>query len=385
MKNSRLYHVRCLVLSLLKRHDRRFRPYGYNSKLTLLAAVFVSVLLALPSKTQNRVDDLAAGDGNKFAIVTSSDSNEAFIIDLKTNSVKFTLPSGGVSTLGASMTPNGQLGIVANFLSGTLTFIDLKANPPAVIETLATAPLIPNPESIAITPNGKFGIVADGGSETDVLVIDLQQRVIVSSVSGLPGNQAAIVSRDGKLVLVLSAFANQVSVLNLNSKGILTDTGQRVTLSGAVGGPRSMAITPNGHIVLVTDTNGVVTILSIDGSMVSNVGSVTNLNQEASGVAITRDGKKAYISSFNTTLAVLSIGPGDSVTDTGRRIFVPDGTPTTFYGVPGLAITPNGQQLFIVGHTSGRVSILDTATDTLLPETISVGNLPAGIAMPGQP
>jgi YVTN family beta-propeller protein len=283
------------------------------------------------------------------------------------------------------MTPNGHLGIVANFLTGSLTFIDLTANPPAVIETLATTPLMPNPESIAITPNGRFGIVGDGGSQTGVLVIDLQQRIIVSSLFALPGNQAAVVSRNGQLVLILSSALNQVSVLNINSKGVLTDTGQRVTLSRVPGGPRSMAITPNGHTALVTDTTGVVTILSINGSTVSNVGAVTNLDRDTSGVAITRDGRKAYISSVNTTLAVLSIDPGDKVTDTGRRIFVPDGVPTTFFGVPGLAITPNGQRLFIVGHTSGRVSILDTATDTLLPETISVGSLPAGIAMPGGP
>jgi len=382
MENSRLHR---LVSILLKRRGWRLRRYSHKTQLTVLATVCFSLLLALPGKPQNRVGDIGAGDGDRFAIVTSSDSNQVSIIDLKTNSVKVTLPSGGATTIGASMTPNGHLGIVANFLSGSLTFIDLTANPPALIETLPTAPVIGNPESIAITPNGKFGIVADGGSETDVLVIDLQQRMIVSSISGLPGNQAAIVSRDGKLVLVLSANTNQVSVLNLNSKGVLTDTGQRVQLSGVSGRPRSMAITPNGHIVLVTDTSGVVTILSIDGTTVSNVGAVTNLDQLASGVAITRDGRKAYISSVNTTLAVLSIDPGDKVTDTGRRIFVPDGTPTTFFGVPGLAITPDGQRLFIVGHTSGRVSILDTATDTLLPETIPVGDLPAGIAMPGRP
>ena len=383
MKDSRLFPTTA-VLILLKRLDWRLRPYSYKTKLAVLAAVCISLLLATPSKTQS-VGEMVAGEGDRLAVVTGSNFNRAFIVDLKTNSVKLTLPSGGAEPLGVSMTPDGHLAIVANFLTGSVTFIDVTANPPAVIETLATTPLMANPESVAITPNGKFAIVADGGGETDVLVIDLQQRIIVSSLSGLPGNQAAVVSRDGKLVLILSSDTNQVSVLKINSKGVLTDTGQRVTLSGVTFGPRSMVITPNGHLALVTDTSGVVTILSINGSTVSNAGAVTNLDQLTSGVAITRDGRKAYISSVNTTLTVLSIDPGDKVTDTGRRIFVPDGTPTTFFGVPGLAITPNGQRLFIVGHNSGRVSILDTATDTLLPENITVGDLPAGIAMPGRP
>jgi YVTN family beta-propeller protein len=357
-----------------------------NSRLlhTLLITISVFLLLASPSKTQN-VGQNVGGEGNRFAVVSGSDHNEATIIDLKTNSVKITLPSGGAEPLGVGMTPDGHLAILTNFLTGSLTFIDLTANPPAVIETLSTKPLMFSPENIAITPNGKFAIIGDGGLETIVLVVDLEQRVIVSSLSGLPGNQAPVVSRDGKLVLILSSATNELCVLNINSKGVLTDTGQRVTLSGVPRGPRSMALTPNGRIGLVTDTSGVVTVLSINGSIVTNVGAITNLDRDTSGVAITRDGKKAYISSVNTTLAVLSIEPGGKVTDTGRRIFVPDGVPTTFFGVPGLAVTPDGQQLFIVGHTSARVSILDTSTDTLLPETIPVGGLPAGIAMPGRP
>ena len=135
------------------------------------------------------------------------------------------------------MTPDGHLAILANFLTGSLTFIDLTTNPPSVLETLSTKPLMANPENIAITPNGKFAIVGDGGLQTTVLVIDLQQRVIVSSLSDLRGNQAPLVSRDGKLVLILSSETNEVSVLNINSKGVLTDTGQRVTLSGVPRGP----------------------------------------------------------------------------------------------------------------------------------------------------
>jgi YVTN family beta-propeller protein len=368
MRSSRLFHT---------------PRYSYKTNLALLAAS-VFLLLAPPSKTQN-VGESVGGEGNRFAVVAGSNHHQASIIDLKTNSVKITLPSGGGGPLGVGMTPDGHLAILANFLTGSLTFIDLTTNPPSVLETLSTKPLMANPENIAITPNGKFAIVGDGGLQTTVLVIDLQQRVIVSSLSDLRGNQAPLVSRDGKLVLILSSETNEVSVLNINSKGVLTDTGQRVTLSGVPRGPRSMAITPNGHIVLVTDTSGVVTVLSIDGSTVTNTGAVTNLDQDSCGVAITRDGQKAYISSVNTTVQVLSIEPGGQVTDTGRRIFVPEGTPTTFFGVPGLAITPDGRRLFIVGHTSGRVSILDTSTDTLLPETIRVGDLPAGIAMPGRP
>jgi YVTN family beta-propeller protein len=85
----------------------------------------------------------------------------------------------------------------------------------------------------------------------------------------------------------------------------------------------------------------------------------------------------------DSNLSVLSIDTNDNVTDTGRRIPIPNGTPATFFGVPGIALTPDGTRLFISGFGTGRVSILDTATDTLLPVTITVGSGPAGIGMPG--
>ncbi len=335
------------------------------------------------------VGDIIARVGGTLAVVALS-TNQAAVIDLTTNSVRVTLPVGS-SPFGASVTPDGRLGIVSNFSSGTLTFIDLTANPPAVSGTLGTGPLMAAPESVAITPNGRFGVVADGGGVRNVISVDLQQRTIVGSVSGLPSNQGAAISPDGTLVLILSADTNQVSVLNINSNGALTDTGQRVTLSGATGGARSIAITPNGRRALVTNSNsGLVTVLSINGGTVTNTGAITLLGTvtsfNTSGVAITHDGRKAYISNFqDSNLAVLSIDSNDNVTDTGQRISVPNGTPNTFFGVPGIAVTPDGARLFIMGYNTGRVSVLDTVTNALLPVTITVGGSPGGIGMPGRP
>lgn len=334
------------------------------------------------------VGDIVARPQPTIAVVALSSSNRAAVIDLTTDSVRATLSTGS-QPLGATITPDGRLGIISNFSGGTLSFIDLTANPPVVSGTLATSPAIPAPESVAITPNGRFGIVADGGSERDVIAIDLQQRSIISTVFGLPGNQAVAVTPDGALALVVSANTNQVSVLAIGANGSLTDTGQRVTLSGSAGGPRSIVITPNGRRALVTDSdNSLVTILGLTGGTVSNLGSIRNVGTSTSfntsGLAITRDGTKVYVSNArDSNVAVLSIDANDNVTDTGRRIPVPNGTPATFFGVPGIAITPDGARLFISGFNTGRVSILDIATDTLLPVTIIVSSGPAGIGMPG--
>jgi YVTN family beta-propeller protein len=335
------------------------------------------------------VGDIVLRAGGNLALVSVNGTSRVAVIDLKTNTLKTTIPVGS-GPLGATVTPDGRIGVVCNFNGGTMTFLDLTVDPPVVTGTITTSPEIPFPESITVTPDGRFGIVADGDGESDVVSVDLKLRTVVGKVAGVPSNQGIAVTPDGSLVLVLSSNTNQVSVLTIDANGALADTHQRVTLAGVAGGPRSIAVTPNGRRAIVTDSSkSIVTILSISGSTVTNVGAVGSLGSpqifNTSGVAITPDGKKVYISnSRDSTIAVLAIDANDNVTDTGKRIAVPNGTPNTFYGVPGIAVTQDGTRLLISGYNTGRVSILDTATDTLLPASINVGSGPTGIGMSGR-
>jgi YVTN family beta-propeller protein len=61
---------------------------------------------------------------------------------------------------------------------------------------------------------------------------------------------------------------------------------------------------------------------------------------------------------------------------------VPAGTPNFFYGVPGLAVTPDGTRLLIASFDGGVVSMIETATDTLIQQTIPVGTGPRGVGVP---
>ena len=122
--------------------------------------------LPVPGGVTN-VGDIIARAGGTLAVVSLSTNNQAAVIDLTTNSVRVVLPVGS-SPFGASVTPDGRVGIVSNFSGGTLSFIDLTANPPGVSGTLSTSPLMGAPESVAITPNGRYGIVADGGGVRNV-------------------------------------------------------------------------------------------------------------------------------------------------------------------------------------------------------------------------
>jgi len=336
----------------------------------------------------------------RLAIVTNSNEGTISVIDFVTDQAIATLQTAGFLT-GATVTANGALGIVADFGAGRLYRVNLASAAPAVeATTIATVPFegpgIQHPESTAITRNGRYAVVGDGApqsdpngiAETDVIAIDLLTNTIVSTVSGLPGNQGVAFTPDENTVLVLSADTRQVAYLSFTN-GVLADTGLRTTLPGNLSqGPRVIAVTPDGALALVTDMqNNLVNVVRLSTRQV--VQTVTGLGSGTSGLAITPSGTKAYVSSaFDSKLWVLNVNPAAALpvtlaTPTG--ITVPNGTPQTFYGVPGLALTPDGGRLFIAGFRSnqpGQISILDTATDTLLATTIPVGVGPVGLAMP---
>lgn len=322
-----------------------------------------------------------------FALVGDYLGGSASIIDFKTNTLAGQLVMG-VNQHGAAVTPDGSLGLLMTW--NGIIFIDLTATPPVVIATIVT----PQERAVSatITPDGRFAIIGGGYETTDVRVVDIAQRRFASTIS-TPGNVGSAITPDGALVLVLSAKTNQVSVLQMNVNGTLTDTGQRVNLSGTIGGAISIAITPNGRRALIVNaTDNSVTILAITNGTVTNVGSISVPDPDRSkySIVITRDGRKAYISNYGvygpgsgSAVSILSIDANDNVTDTGKRVFIPGSVAPSDYGGPGLAVTPDGTRLFIVGTFTGKISILDIATDTLLPETIVIGGQPMAIGMPG--
>jgi YVTN family beta-propeller protein len=329
----------------------------------------------------------------KLAIVTNGNSQTVSVIDVSTSSVVTTLTVGGFP-VGASVTPDGKLGVVArpcvvscSAADGDLRLIDLTTNPPALLPGAITVTGVGQPQSTAISPNGKFALVM--GGQTDAVSVDLVTGNTVSSVPAGMNLWAGAITPDGSLALVVDPFANKVAVFTMSSaNGVLADTGQRITLSASNAYPMSIAVTPNGHLALVTHggpgTTGFVDVLSITSSgIVTQTGSVTSLGTNTKGVAITPDGSKAYVSSFDSSdVAVLSIDVTlNTVSDTSTRIAITSGTQDAPFGVSGIAVTPDGTKLYVTGPT-GTISIVNTADDTLLGTTISVGAAPHGIGMP---
>ncbi|WP_180235484.1 YncE family protein, partial [Bacillus cereus] len=70
-----------------------------------------------------------------------------------------TVPVGS-NPFGVAITPDGSFAYVINGGSGNVSVIDISTN-----TVVATVPVGSNPRLVAITPDGSFAYVTNGGSD----------------------------------------------------------------------------------------------------------------------------------------------------------------------------------------------------------------------------
>src|SRR4030095_12524905 len=94
------------------------------------------------------------------------------------------------------------------------------------------------------------------------------------------------------------------------------------------------------------------------------------------GVPFLPDGSKAYVA--NTVSGTVSVIKTNIANGLISRPTVHIRVGTEPYG---LALTPNGRELYVTKPRSNDVSVIDTATDTVIKTIVNVGLEPRGIAI----
>lgn len=348
----------------------------------------------IASGTTN-VGDISLGGGVKgFITVANAESDSVTILDTSTSppAIVTSLPTGGSFPVGAAVTPDGSTALITNIFSNTVSLIDLTTTPPSLKGKPIARNLVQN---VAITSDSRFAVTACCSAlppgNVDVSVIDIASGTIVSVLK----TSAAVVAitPDNRTVIIGDADDNFIgftnhpdpnpntfAILNLSTQGVLTDTGIRLPNTG---GTRlnDIAMAPDGHFALVSNFSGSLTVLSIGPAGVTVAGSIP-LCCGPGGVVISPNGTNAYVALQNNTVAVLNIDSLDRVTDTGIRIPIPGGILGAFVdGVPGIAFSADGSQLYISNPAAGTITILDVATNTIL-GTAPAGTTPTGIGVP---
>jgi DNA-binding beta-propeller fold protein YncE len=178
---------------------------------------------------------------------------------------------------------NGTNQIIENPPPDTATIVDLGASPPKVIgEVKAGASVVGVPQSVAIAPDESIALVTAANkkdpadpkkttADNKLAVIDLKASppAVIQTVEVGAGPSGVSFSPDGKLVLVANRAGGTVSVL--------TVSGKTLTLSGTIdfgnpkSGPSHVAFLPDGKRALVTrDGDHRVSLLAVDGSKVED-------------------------------------------------------------------------------------------------------------------
>jgi uncharacterized repeat protein (TIGR01451 family) len=304
------------------------------------------------------------------AYVTNTGDNTVSVINISNNTIAATISVGNNPT-GVALTPDGKQAYVVNADDNTVSVINTTTN--TVTTTIPFAGSYPL--EIAITPDGAKAYVTNNGNNS-ITVIDTTINTILTSIYLEYGNilygvaitpnraQAYVTSMNGGTEA--GTFTGTVTIIDTATDTIVDG----ITVGN---GPEGVAITSDGKQAYVAnfDDN---TISVIDTATLNVTATIPIGPPHApigpSAIAITPDETKAYVANFgNNTVSVI-----DTATNTITTTISVGGAPLA------IAITLDGTEAYVVNDGSNNVSIIDTNTDTVT-GTIAVGTDPLGIAI----
>ncbi|MFI5213565.1 MAG: hypothetical protein ACHQU8_03410 [Gemmatimonadales bacterium] len=214
------------------------------------------------------------------------------------------------------------------------------------------------PTAVAFDPSGSTAYVTNQLS-SNVGVVDVASGSQVALVPVTGSTFNLIVAPNGRTVYV-TTNSNQVHAISTASR--------TVTASVAVGpAPNALAFGSGDTLLYVsTVVGGTVAEINVKGTPFLSRTFV--LGGSPQGIAVSPDNATLYVANESGALDVVDIATG-TVT-----------TPVNFgAGAFGLALTPDGTQLYATLWTVGAVTIVDRATLTIV-KTISTGGTPRRVA-----
>lgn len=309
------------------------------------------------------------------------------------------------------ISPDGQKVYVSNWESGDVSVIDL-----GVKRVVATIPIGVNPLGMTITPDGNKLYVAvtaqalehaDSKHPFKVAVVNTTTNTVVKEIiPGILGAPRFVnISPDGTRVYV-NEYLSRIHIIDTSSDEV-TDS---VLLNRpAAYLPSDIAVTPDGSKLLIY-ANGIHQVLIIDTATHTLL---ARFNALSDAIAISSDGRRAFIPGSRFVVIDIpnlaaryiempDIGGGNSkivlskderiayVTDSQKDILqvidlvnwrlianVPVGK-MGGTAESGLAITPDGNQVFVCNGYSKNISVVSTAENKVI-DTIKMESTPGSI------
>src|SRR6266481_7276147 len=194
------------------------------------------------------------------------------------------------------------------------------------------------------------------GAPPGVTVIDTSTNTTVPPAIVVQSQpQTAAVRGDESMVYVTNFGGNSVSVINTGTNAVVAT----INLGAS---PTGVAVSPDGTRAYVTQNGSSVSVINTATNTV-----VTTLNgfNSPRSVAVSPDGTRAYV----TNPGVNTVSVIDTATNTVVNL-----SGSGFNSPVGVVFSPDGTRAYVTNQIGGTVSVIDTATNTVL------GPIPAGNA-----
>jgi len=286
--------------------------------------------IALVADSMTVVQDNGA---NKLA-----PTDQLFVIDLKANPPKLVdTVHVGKQPSGLSFSPKGDLALVANRADGTISV--LKVDGTHVVP-MSVVPISPGVSHVEFTPDGKRALALKS-PDNKVAVLDVDGDKVTYNKLDLPTYAFPyniVVTPDSKLAITADNGNNGSSDGNMDAVSVIDLEGPHphiiahVTVEDA---PEGLAMSPKGDIAVAVNVNGSnmpqawyhqktgsVTVLRIQGKSVTAIKTI-QVGTFPEAAMFSPDGRYIYVGNFtDKDFSILKVD-GTDVTDTGKRFSVP--------------------------------------------------------------
>ena len=195
------------------------------------------------------VSHVAFTPDGKTALVTRDGDSFISVLAIDGTKVEYTKRdlSAGLRPYGLDISRDGSVAVVANIGRGggdndTISLIDLKANPPRVVETVVVGQ---TPEGILLSPDGRLvAVTVMNGSNKPrespffndagkVILYRIDGTRLIPLAAAFVGHwaQGVAFSADSSVILVGNMVERNVQVLRWDGTA-LTDRGERIRVNG---------------------------------------------------------------------------------------------------------------------------------------------------------
>jgi YVTN family beta-propeller protein len=295
-----------------------------------------------------------------FAYVPNQKSGTISVIDTATDTV--------TRTLSAQNSLGKRLQAIDANNAGTILYVvdaehdKLVALDPATDTVKQSVAIGEDAEGVRLSPSGDMLAVCAEGQHV-ALLIDPKTLKIEARIPTQGKNpEHCEFTPDGKFLLTSNEGSDNLDVIDLaqrKSVGVIATSGH----------PRGAAFVPGTtHVYIAQESANTVDV--IDFAARKKTLSIPTALRTA-GVIISHDGKRIYAANGGAgSVSVIDVAAMKVVKEipVGKRPW-------------NMALTPDGKKLYIANGRSNSVSVIDTASLSVTKE-IPVGELPWGVIIP---